>query len=182
MTQALPFPVRLSDMRDAEERFARATPAEQHALHEALTFYGLLQAAEQAAIERRFPQELEVEPTHADASPAQRVLWDKRARELVQAMLGFGVEVLARHMDLVGHVDPTAHVAALALTATGSIVELGLPDTSGTRSFTYRPSAAATREPFSGTVTFDGPITLGDPLRLAGRNTTTVIVLAAGHG
>jgi len=68
------------------------------------------------------------------------------------------------------------------LTATGSVVELGPPDTAGVRSFAYRPSASATREPFSGTVTLEEPVKLGDPLRLAGRNTTTVIVLAAGHG
>lgn len=182
MSTALPFPVRLSDMRAATERFDGADEAGRAAMHDALTFFGLLEIGEQAALERRFPDELAVEPTDPEAGPDVRREWDERALVLVRCMLAFGDEVLARHMDLMGHVSPGGHGAVLALTAAGSVVELGPPDTEDRRSFSYRPAPGLDRPPFSGSVVFTAPITLGDRLRLAGRNTSEVIVLAAGLG
>ncbi|MCC6623045.1 MAG: hypothetical protein IT385_17435 [Deltaproteobacteria bacterium] len=182
MSTDLPFPVRLTDMRAATERYDRADEAGREAMHDALTFHQLLGVGEQAALERRFPDELAIEPTDPEAGPSVRREWDERALVLVRCMLSFGDEVLARHMDLVGHVSTDGHAAVLALTAVGSVVELGLPDAEGRRAFSYRPAPGSDRPAFAGDVVFKEPITLGNRLRIGGRNTSEVIVLATGLG
>ncbi len=182
MSIDLPFPVRLADMRAAEDRYSAATDDEKRALNGALTFYDLLTIGEKAALERRFPEDLTEEPTRPTAAPELRQLWDTHARNLVLRMLDFGNEVLARHMDLVGHVAPDGHGAVLALTSTGSVIELGPPDGDNARTYHYRPSPRADRGPSDGTVTLTEPVNLGDRMALDGKATSEVIVLAAGLG
>ena len=182
MSTDLPFPVRLADMRAAEDRYAAADDDGKRAINQALTFYDLLTVGERAAIERRFPDDLTVEPTVPSAGPELKALWDTHARNLVLRLLEYGDEVLARHMDLVGNVAPDAHGAVLAVTSTGSIIELGPPDASNERAYHYRPSPRPDRGPSSGTVTLTEPVHLGDRMQLDGKSTSEVIVLAAGLG
>lgn len=178
----LPFPVRLADMRAAEDRFHAADDEGKRALNQALTFYELLTVGERAAIERRFPEDLADSPTAAHASPELKALWDTHSRNLVLRLLEYGDEVLARHMDLVGRVAPDGHGAVLAITSTGSILELGPPDADNVRTYHYRPSPRPDRGPSSGTVTLTEPVHLGDRMHLGGAATSEVIVLAAGLG
>lgn len=182
MSNDLPFPVRLADMRAAESRYSAATEDEKRAILDALTFYELLTIGERAALERRYPEELTEEPTRPGTPPELRQLWDSLARNLVLRMLQYGDEVLARHMDLVGHVSPTGHGAVLILTSTGSIIELGPPDSSNQRTYHYNPSPRADRGPSHGTVALTEPVDLGDRMMLDGKATSEVIVLAAGLG
>lgn len=178
----LPFPVRLADMRAAENRFHAADDDGKRALNQALTFYDLLTVGERAAIERRFPEDLTAEPTSPNASVELKALWDTHSRNLVLRLLEYGDEVLARHMDLVGKVAPDGHGAVLAITSTGSIIELGPPDADNVRTYHYRPSPRPDRGPTSGTVTLSEPVHLGDRMYLDGKATSEVIVLAAGLG
>jgi hypothetical protein len=182
MSIDLPFPVRLADMKAAEDRYAAASDDEKRAMNGALTFYDLLTIGERAALERRFPEQLTEEPTRPTAEPELRQLWDTHSRNLVLRMLEFGNEVLARHMDLVGNVAIDGHGAVLALTSTGSIIELGPPDSDNLRAYHYRPSPRADRGPEDGTVTLTEPVHLGDRMYLGGKATSEVIVLAAGLG
>lgn len=182
MSIDLPFPVRLADMRAVENRYEAVDDEGKRTLNRDLAFYDLLTIGERAAIERRYPEDLTIEPTSANASAELRQLWDTHARNLVVRLLAYGDEVLARHMDLVGHVAPDGHGAVLAITSTGSIIELGPPDTNNQRTYHYRPSPRPDRGPSSGTVTLTEPVQLGDRMHLGGKATSEVIVLAAGLG
>lgn len=182
MSDDQPYPVRLADMRAVEGRYQAADDEGRRALNRELVFYELLSIGERAALERRFPEQLTVAPEHASATAELKQLWDTHARNLVLRMLDFGDEVLSRHMDLVGRVHPDGHGAVLALTSTGSIIELGPPDSDNARTYHYRPSPRPDRGPSSGTITLTEPVQLGDRMVIDGVATSEVIVLAAGLG
>jgi len=177
---SLPFPVRLADMEAAEARYRDASAEARLAMHAELAFYGLLEDGERIILERRFPNELAGEPT-ADAPLGVRVAWDFRCRELVVAMLCYGDLVLAGKLDLVGAVVPQEPVEVLALTATGSMVELRRPDADGRRRWVYRPSARQDGRYREGNDVLAERVKLGNRMELGGLRTSEVLVLAAGE-
>lgn len=176
---ALALPVRLTDMEAVEGAYRAATADARLELHAQLVFHDLLNDGERALLERRFPEELAGDPKHPEASFGCRAAWDFRARELVVAMLCYGDELLKRQLDLVGAVEPARDVAVLALTATGSVVELGRPDGDGKRPWVYRPSARQRGKRRSGRDVIDA-IRTGDRLQLGRVRTSETLALAAG--
>lgn len=178
---SLPFPVRLTDMEAVEASYRAASAERRLALHGELPFYELLEDGERIVLERRYPNELVEEPT--TASPlGVRVAWDFRSRELVVAMLSYGDLVLAGKLDLVGSVAADHDAAVLALTATGSVVELSSPDESGARAWVYRPSIRQRGHRRQGTDPLTAPVKLGNRLQLGGLRTSELLVIAAGPG
>jgi len=178
-TDRQPFPVRLIDMEEVEARFVQASEAETASLHEGLPFYALLTVGEAAALERRFPDELADTPDGPKSSPALWRAWDKRARDLVGYMLKYGAAVLAGQFDLVGRVGVDAPVEALALTASGSIIEIEIPGEDGLRTYRYTPSARAGGTVRAGRTRLEADVVSGNALSLDGRKTLEIIVLAA---
>lgn len=180
-TTRLPLPVRLVDMRELEDRYRASPPDERMRMHERLAFYDLLNDEERFALERRFPHELEGDPTAADAPEGVRVSWDLRSRELIVCTLQFGERALAaRDMDLVRRVEPTEDRAVFAMTATGSFLELGCPMADGTRCFVYRASARPGGHREEGTARLDEPILLGNRVTLGAIRTSELLIVAAG--
>lgn len=175
-----PMPVRLSDMADLEERYLAATPDERMAQHVGLSFYGMLSEDERFVLERRFPNELTGAPDAPDAAEGVRVTWDLRSRELIVCMLQYGEKVLEARMDLVRVVAPDADVAVLAMTATGSFLELGRPAADGTRDYVYRASARPRAQRVDGKIKLVEPVRLGNPIELEGIRTSELLIVASG--
>jgi len=176
------FAARLLDMEDAERAY-RELPADARlAMHAVLPFYGLLSTAERAVLERRFRGELAHDPEDPglpqNVRQATRVAWDFRSRELVLAMISYADEVIAARLDLGGRLDADADACALALTATGSIVEIRRPGADGARPFVYRPSARPGERVLRGRAALSEAVHLGDRIRLGDLVTSEVLVLA----
>jgi hypothetical protein len=95
-------------------------------------------------------------------------------------MLQYGERVLTLGMDLVRQVEPDDDVAALAMTATGSFLELGRPNAEGMRRFVYRASVRPGGERDSGEVELDDKLLLGNPVFLGQRRTSELLIIAAG--
>lgn len=176
----VPLPVRLADMQDLEDRYQATAPDDRLAFHSSLPFHGLLDDGERFALERRFPHELAGDPTAGDASEATRVAWDLRARELIVCMLQFGDRVRAARMDLVRSVAADAELAVLAMTATGSVVELGRPMPGGARRYVYRASARPGGRREDGAVKLAEPIVLGNAVEVGDLRTSELLIVAAG--
>jgi hypothetical protein len=177
-----PLPVRLADMAAIEQRYLAASPDDRMAYHLGLGYYELLSDEERFALERRFPNELTGEPGSVDSTEGTRVAWDLRSRELIVCMLQFGERVLEARMDLVRQVAPAEDVAALAMTATGSFLELGRPLPDGSRSYTYRASARPGGGRRSdGMVRLEEPLLLGNAVWLDTRfRTSELLIIATG--
>jgi len=172
--------VRLVDMADLEERYAAASPDERMAMHLGLAYYGLLDDDERFALERRYPNELSGAPDATDAAEGVRVVWDLRSRELTVCMLQFGERVLNARMDLVRAVEPGAPVAVLAMTATGSFLELEPPLPDGSRRYVYRASARPGARRSDGAVKLAEPVKLGNPVELETIRTSELLIVASG--
>jgi len=175
-----PFPARFTDMGDAEAHYQSMLPEERLAAHERLRFFALLVDEERQALAARFPRELAGDPTSPRASVAVRTSWDFRARELVVCMLQFGAEVLARHLDLVATLQPGSGHGAMALTTSGSIIDLSAPDAEGARHWIYRPGVRRNHKPREGKVVLSRAVTLGARVDLGRMVTSEILVLAVG--
>ncbi|MFO0746291.1 MAG: hypothetical protein U1F43_11530 [Myxococcota bacterium] len=167
-------------MEALEARYQATAPDDRLAFHATLAFYDLLTDGERFALERRFPHELAGEPQAAGASEATRVAWDLRSRELVVCMLQFGDRVLAARMDLVRSVAEQADLAVLAMTATGSFLELGKPMPGGVRRYVYRASARPGGRREDGAVKLTEPVVLGNALDVGPLRTTELLIVASG--
>lgn len=180
--RAIPLPVRLADMEALEKRYLSASPDDRMIFHLGLTYFTLLSDEERFALERRFPNELMGEPRSVDSTEGTRVAWDLRSRELIVCMMQFGERVLKARMDMVRKVAPDEDVAVLAMTATGSFLELGRPLPDGSRPYTYRASARPGGGRRSdGMVRLKEPILLGNAVWLAERfRTSELLIVAAG--
>ncbi len=180
MPKPAPLPVRLADMQEIEDRYRAASPDERMAMHRALPFYRLLTDEECFVLERRFPTELDGAPTDDDATEGVRVAWDLRARELVACMLQYGQRALSTKMELVRSAAPTEDVAVLAMTATGSFLELDRPDADGKRRFRYRSSARVHGTRQDGEVVLAEPVLLGNRFTHGDLRTSELLIVAAG--
>lgn len=168
-------------MQEVEDRYRAASPEDRMAFHLGLVFYNLLTDEEHFALERRFPNELKGEPHKGGATEGTRVAWDLRSRELVVCMLQYGERVLAAGMDLVRKVEPDEDVAVLAMTATGSFLELDRPGEDGTRDFVYRASVRPTHELRNdGNAKLEDAILLGNPVYIGDLRTSELLIVAAG--
>jgi len=179
----MPLPVRLSDMADLEERYLAATPDERMEQHLALAYYSQLTEDERFVLERRFPNELASAPDATDgpdATEGVRVTWDLRSRELIVCMLQYAERVLEARMDLVRVVEPLADVALLAMTATGSFLELDRPASDGSRAYVYRASARPQAQRVAGYIKLSKPVRLGNPVELESIRTSELLIVAAG--
>ena len=118
---------------------ARCLPAERlWAWHEELRFYRLLDERQRRRLARLFPGELVASPTAPAASPALRVAWDTRARDLLGRTLDF-VAAAGQGLDPVGELPPCDGRGAIVLTVHGSLVWVGPPDREARRSYGYVP-------------------------------------------
>jgi len=178
---ATPFPARLTDMEEVEARYQRLRPDDRIDAHERLEFYKLLVDEERTALAHRFPRELAADPEALRTSAAVRTSWDFRARELVVCMLQFGSEALSRHLELVDSLQPMAAQGGMALTTSGSIIDLSEPDGEGTRRWIYRPGVRRNHKPREGKVVLERPVRLGHRVDLGRLMTSEVLVLATGE-
>ncbi|TNF24286.1 MAG: hypothetical protein EP329_25170 [Deltaproteobacteria bacterium] len=177
---ATPFPARLADMEEVEARYQALAPDDRLLAHEKLDFYGLLVDEERRALAHRFPRELAATPDSLRASAAVRTAWDFRARELVVCMLQFGAEALARRLELVSTLRPAATQGAMALTTSGSIIDLSAPDADGSRHWIYRPGVRRDHKAREGKVILEATVRLGERVDLGRIVTSEVLVLAVG--
>lgn len=175
-----PFPARLTDMEVVEKQYQALPPDARLAAHEQLRYFQLLADEERRALAARFPGELSGDPTSLRATSVIRTSWDFRARELVVCMLQFGAEALARHLDLVASLSPGGRHGAMALTTSGSIIDLSPPEADGTRRWIYRPGVRRNHKPREGKVVLARDVRLGERVDLGRLVTSEVLVLATG--
>ena len=95
-------------------------------------------------------------------------------------MLQYGQRALSAKMELVRSVDPRDDVAVLAMTATGSFLELDRPDADGKRRFRYRSSARVHGTRQEGEVVLAEPVLLGNRFTHGELRTSELLIVAAG--
>jgi hypothetical protein len=167
-------------MEEVETQYQALSPDARLAAHEQLRYFRLLAEEERHALAARFPSELAGDPTSLRATSAVRTSWDFRARELVVCMLQFGAEALSRRLELVGAMHPGGRQGAMALTTSGSIIDLSPPEADGTRRWIYRPGVRRNHKPREGKVVLARDVRLGERVDLGRIVTSEVLVLATG--
>lgn len=169
---------RIAAMRELEGDFQSAGPRDQQRLHVAGAFYWLLSDLERAALARRFEDELgTLNPTQG-SDERVRITWDRCSRILVREMLEFADAVDEVGMVLVNEVGPHDDVAVMALTTSGSLLEIDRPKPDGTRYFSYLSRSSGERS--IGEERLAGSLGAGLPARLGANRTSGLLLIATG--
>lgn len=171
-----PMFVRIAAMRGIDQGYRAASADERHDYHHALAHYGLLTDLERCALSRRFPRDLVAPPSWLPGQERTRASWDTKARDLVLAMLAFAERVRPARLEFVAKVEASEDAVVMALTASGSTIELGRPAPDGTRHVVYRTEERVEE----GDVVLAEPLRLGRPMRLGRNRTSDVLVVARG--